>query len=256
MVTSSMASWLLLFIPDWHLSFCCLALDSSSSFPCPAFLAITKSNPGPPACGWRCHSGLGPPTSIERGNAPGDPSPRTDAKPLDAKARGFYYIHSPAPTSLEPPCQSNKQVKFKSSFQGLLFGKPDHDHVSTPVNTYYILYHYNRESFVSACALCSAPQASYQLAVVDQEGPLGLGGAGRNRHEMLAKIWSPSPMDRIESLKVLDGSQRQRFEPECGNIVIVVVIKPDKALQAADVMTAEDSQGMKFGEKDNKQVML
>ncbi|KAL6040297.1 hypothetical protein STEG23_017197 [Scotinomys teguina] len=36
MVTSSMAGWRLLL--------CFLALDSSSSFPCPAFLAIAKSN--------------------------------------------------------------------------------------------------------------------------------------------------------------------------------------------------------------------
>ncbi|KAL6093322.1 hypothetical protein STEG23_015726 [Scotinomys teguina] len=37
--------WRLLFIPDWRLLFSCLALDSSSSFPCPAFLAIAKSEP-------------------------------------------------------------------------------------------------------------------------------------------------------------------------------------------------------------------
>ncbi|KAL6067175.1 hypothetical protein STEG23_016001 [Scotinomys teguina] len=44
MVTSSIAGWRLLFSSRTGLfSSCCLALDSSSSFPCPAFRAITKS---------------------------------------------------------------------------------------------------------------------------------------------------------------------------------------------------------------------
>ncbi|KAL6064829.1 hypothetical protein STEG23_009012 [Scotinomys teguina] len=43
MVTSSIAGWRLLLIRTGVFSFCCLALDSSSSFPCPAFQAIAKS---------------------------------------------------------------------------------------------------------------------------------------------------------------------------------------------------------------------
>ncbi|KAL6091614.1 hypothetical protein STEG23_018142 [Scotinomys teguina] len=43
MVTSSIAGWRLLLISDWRLLSCCLALDSSSSFLCPAFRAIAKS---------------------------------------------------------------------------------------------------------------------------------------------------------------------------------------------------------------------
>lgn len=52
-------------------------------------------------------------------------------------------------------------------------------------------------------------------------------------------------MDRIESVKVLDGSQRQGFESECGNIIIVLVIKPDKVLRAADG-SHQGFQPMKF----------
>ncbi|KAL6055736.1 hypothetical protein STEG23_006036 [Scotinomys teguina] len=43
MVTSSIAGWRLLLIAAGVFSSCCLALDSSSSFPCPAFRAIAKS---------------------------------------------------------------------------------------------------------------------------------------------------------------------------------------------------------------------
>ncbi|KAL6055808.1 hypothetical protein STEG23_028768, partial [Scotinomys teguina] len=43
MVTSSMAGWRLLLPRTGVFSSCCLALDSSSSFPCPAFRAIAKS---------------------------------------------------------------------------------------------------------------------------------------------------------------------------------------------------------------------
>ncbi|KAL6055961.1 hypothetical protein STEG23_031196 [Scotinomys teguina] len=43
MVTSSMAGWLLSSSRTGVFSSCCLALDSSSSFPCPAFRAIAKS---------------------------------------------------------------------------------------------------------------------------------------------------------------------------------------------------------------------
>ncbi|KAL6034195.1 hypothetical protein STEG23_033934, partial [Scotinomys teguina] len=43
MVTSSMAGWRLLSSRTGVFSSCCLALDSSSSFPCPAFRAIAKS---------------------------------------------------------------------------------------------------------------------------------------------------------------------------------------------------------------------
>ncbi|KAL6042014.1 hypothetical protein STEG23_016204 [Scotinomys teguina] len=44
MVTSSIAGWRLLLIKDWRLLFLLPCLDSSSSFPCPAFRAIAKSN--------------------------------------------------------------------------------------------------------------------------------------------------------------------------------------------------------------------
>ncbi|KAL6061221.1 hypothetical protein STEG23_014654, partial [Scotinomys teguina] len=43
MVTSSIAGWRLLLIRTGVFSSCCLALDSSSSFPCPTFRAIAKS---------------------------------------------------------------------------------------------------------------------------------------------------------------------------------------------------------------------
>ncbi|KAL6072552.1 hypothetical protein STEG23_006872, partial [Scotinomys teguina] len=43
MVSSSMAGWLLSSSRTGVFSSCCLALDSSSSFPCPAFRAIAKS---------------------------------------------------------------------------------------------------------------------------------------------------------------------------------------------------------------------
>ncbi|KAL6083343.1 hypothetical protein STEG23_036913 [Scotinomys teguina] len=44
MVSSSMAGWLLSSSRTGVFSSCCLALDSSSSFPCPAFRAIAKSD--------------------------------------------------------------------------------------------------------------------------------------------------------------------------------------------------------------------
>lgn len=39
---------------------------------------------------------------------------------------------------------------------------------------------------------------------------------------------------RIKTVKVLDKSQRQSFELEGGDVIIVIVIKSGKALRAAD----------------------